>query len=190
MALITTKSIITVIFLALFFASAYKLATDDGVSNQIKENLLEQTVSHPFLTSIFVKTLDELTPTLNPKLPFLEKRIFLINEFPLLGYSHVLIAILLIIISSFIMDIIKVNKWAQLGIFILLIIIGYFIGSIIDLLLYNYSANQIGITTEQATLFRQQFSNNYDDVMLPYLLMGIIAFLSIAKVIFKKMKKK
>lgn len=182
------KSVITAIFLAFFVFGGYKLAIDDKVSNELKDNLVEESQQHVIWASVFVKTLDDLTPTLSYKLPFTDRKIFLINEFPLLGWVHLLTAILLIWVAGSIMRIMHTTKLKMVGVFVILIVIAYIIGSVLSYALYYTSAHKIGFVASEATQFRRQYSNNYDNVALPLIIYSLFALLNIIKITIKKIK--
>lgn len=183
------KLFMMAVFCALFVFGTYKLATDNDVNSALKEKLVEKSTERPIIVSIFAKSLDELTPTFSYKLPFTSKKIFMVNEFLYYEFSHVLFTLMLFVIAGFIMHIYKFSAGKQIIVFLLLIIIGYYIASFLLYGLYHYSANQIGYTFAEAELFRREYSNNYDNVLLPSIMAAIFALLSIGKSMFTKVRK-
>ena len=188
-AIITKNSFMLLVFVLFLAFGTLKLVTDDNVDLTIKENLLNQSIRKPFQTAIFVKTLDEITPTFDYQLPFTDKRIHGLNEFPYPGFIHMFLIVFIIYLVSIILGVLSVPKWHQVWVLVLFVLIGYIIASILVLATYNWSAQSIGFTLDEASDFRYAYANNFDNVILPMILIGLWGFLVIGSVIFKRIKK-
>jgi len=177
--------------MAIFIFGTLKFYTDQSVKDIFKDEMTSNIIDEPLYSTVFFKTLDDLTPTLNYDLPgtLSDKRFFLINDFPLWSWTHTLIVIVLIVISGFIMNLFGVTRYWQIGIFIMLIILGYLMGSIILNWGYSLSAEHMGLTEIETDQFRYKYDNNFDNVALPLIMAGLIGVLSIVNVLITRVKK-
>lgn len=189
MGMITFGGVIFTIFLAIFAFSALQLAGDNAVSMEIKNNFAKNSITNPVDTLLFIKTLDEITPTLEYKLPFTDKVIFGVNQLPMFSYFHVAIIIILFFIWGTIIHFFKVRKSIAIIVFLLLLLIGYFAGNFMLIFIFEYTGAQIGLTGEDLIKFRTDFDNKYDDFLLPALFIATLAFLGVLFSMVKKMKR-
>lgn len=156
---------------------------------------MQQSTAHPFWTFIFVKTLDELTPTFTYDIPGISKTIYLVNEVPAYGSFHLVFTMILVAIVSFIVWFLKTinlvdsTKFIMITIFLFLMIFGYFAGSIVMLKLYEVSAEKIGFTDQDATTFRNEYNNSFDNVLTPLILASLITIIFTLILITKKATK-
>jgi len=187
--MVSYQSVISAIFIAFFIFGISKLVVNNEVNEGIKQVIAEQSAVHPIASAIFIKELDEMTPTVNYKLPFSEKKIFLINEFPLPGWTHIIMILVLFFVAGTIMHFTKTDKWVQAGIFILLILVGYILASLIMYYAYFHSSGILGLTAQEAHDFRMSFANGLDNVVLPLFIMGFVGVAIIGKAFFNRMKK-
>ena len=183
----TFNSIIGAILIAFFIFASYKLVIDDDIDDTIKDQIKANAVKHPIATSLFVKSLDEITPSFDVPVPFGDGKINDIIFVP--GWLHIIIIIILIIISGIFMRIGKVPMSKQLLVFLFMIILGYVIASIIGVITYNVTGKIIGFTAEEATNFRAEYSNKFDNVFLPLVLIAGIGALAILKTVFGQVRK-
>lgn len=180
---------LTFVFLAFIVFGLIKLSTDDNIDGDIKDRILDGAENKPISFFLFTRTLDDLTPTVSYNLPKTERKIPLVNEFPLFSFSHVVIITFLFLIAGFIMRKAKATKWTMAGVFMLLFVFGYFISSGIIFLVYNLSAIRLGFTLQEASLIRRQFNSSFENVVLPMIIAGLVGVLSILKAIFGELKK-
>jgi len=186
------SNISTWIVLAFFVFAGIKVFSENDISNDVKEQLLVQAGKGGeklLWAGVFVKTLDHLTPSITVyKIPFSDKDIFLINKFPLIGWTHIIIIILLMSVLGLIIRMKHTQAWVILLTGFLIIIAAYFIGSIIDYTLYLESAQQLGITKLAAKQFMNDFTNTLDNVMLPIMMFAFISVFIIIKYLIKAFK--
>ncbi len=179
---------LTMFFLFFSFGS-YKLITDDQISDDLKFRLADQIGEKPFKIAAFVRFLDDLSPTLSYKLPFTDRKIFLINEFPLTSYTQIVLASALLFIASLIMHYTNEPWYWRIGIFLFLIVFAYFAGSVISYVGYNMLGDDLGISKEERIELRINFSNNFENVMTPILILSSMTVITLGRLLFRSEKR-
>lgn len=184
----TFSSYLNLLIVAFFIFGAYKVATDVSVPDEVKETLAQQAIDRPFATGLFIRSLDEITPTVNYKLPgsLSEKEWFLVNEFPLPGYVFVLTTILLVTLSGMIMKTFHVKKEKQFLVFLAFIPVSYIAANLIAINVYYYTGNLLGFLETEATALRHSYSNSFDNVLTPLLIGLSIVLIKVGNVIGKR----
>ncbi len=182
-----------IVYLAIFFAffgfGAYKLAIDDNVSNEMKERILNMTFSNPLYTSVNVKMLDDLTPTVSFKLPFTEKKFFGINEYPVPSWSIGLIMITGLFIVGKLLRLTELHIFKKILLLIVALFILYYIATWIIYGLYLGSASKVGFTKDEALIIREQYNNGFEGVMLPLIFLGLFTLVSVFATMKNSLKK-
>lgn len=177
------------ILLAFFVFAAVQVFSDDSSTTNIKEQLIlamGDDLGNAFHVGIFVKTLDHLSPMVTLyDIPFYDGDIFLVNKFPLIGWTHILLITFLMLVLGWTARLKRISPWMILLIGMFIIIGSYFIGSAIDYGLYHYSAGKLGISGEDANIFLEEFSNSLEDVVFPMLIYCGVALVVLLKYLFR-----
>jgi hypothetical protein len=182
----------TFTLIAFFIYSGAKVMSTTDTQLDIKEQIIEKVGSsreNLFWAGIFVKTLDHLTPQKTVyKIPFMDKDIFLVNRFPFIGWMHILIITSILLLLRLVASVFKIKVgWIFLA-GLILIIMSYFIGSILDYYLYQYSAQKLGIAADEAKEFVKHFSDQLDNVMMTMFIFAMISLVTIFKYLFLAIK--
>jgi hypothetical protein len=185
--MVSYHSILSAFLIAFTLFGIIELVGSDEIQDQVKAQIYNQSQEHPVAAFVFAKTLNDLTPTVSYPLPFTESKIYNINEFPFLGWTHAIGIIILIFIASLLFY--KLPKGYLILILLLCIPIGYWLMNFILLAEYNSSAEILGVTSEQARQIRQQFSNSMDTILLPVIVLMGYSIALILKHVVKRAKK-
>jgi len=181
------NTIIGVVFLAFFAFGSFQVVNSENVNTDLKNRFVDEIKEQPLFASIFVKVLDEITPTISFPV---EKKILLITEFPVFSWAHLLIIMAITFIAGFFLRAFHVGFWKKLLTFLLIIVIGYFIASLILISLYYFSANQLGFDNAEAQSFRQEFNSSFENIVTPLIVGSLFVLLGIFRIIFYEMRKK
>jgi sterol desaturase/sphingolipid hydroxylase (fatty acid hydroxylase superfamily) len=192
MASVSLNGLMTASIIVFIAFAFYKISTTDEVDQAILDKLKEEvgaSAENKIYGLIFVKTLDELTPQFTLyKIPFTDKNMFLVNQFPWISWTQILVfSILAGLVSIYQLgsgwlgyD--KLQWYSVIGILILLMILSYFIGSILSYFLYYFSASALGLTRAEATLVMDEMSNGVKNVFSQMLYFSIFSLIAIFKI--------
>lgn len=176
-----------------FIFSALMIYTNDE-NNELLQSIVIDRIDeiNKIELVLFGKSLDELTPLLEYNLPLTEKKIFLINQFPIPGWAHTILFILSISLFFFIIKNFgdKIPWYHKINLFILFFIFAYILASLTLYIIFQVLAHRIGFSFSEANQLLTDYTNNFDNVLTPIIMFTFINIFIVVRHFLRKMFEK